>query len=140
MKATLDDPVFGPLTWDDETQTYSGSAEFRPGQMVSLEIIVHNADELRPREVAAFLNCAREQWRRLRRDDALFRRHAAGLFLKAWRKASRPAVEAATVEERLTLLTVEIDNAGITLLRYGAHALWPRKRFTVAIDGSDRLV
>ena len=140
MKATLHDRAFGTLTWDEDTETYSGSVDLRPGQVVQVQIIVRAADSMSPHELAAFLSAARGQLLRLRADDAAFRARAAALFEKALRKASRPAVDAGALAAALALAGFEADNGGITRLLYAADALWPRKRVSFYIDGGDRLV
>ena len=140
MKATLEDAVFGTLTWDEDAEMYSGEAEFRPGQRVAVQVVVNNADETSPRELKAFLSAARAQFQRLQADDAAFRDKAAGLFRKALQKAARPATDGAALNDALALAAIEIHNTGMTRLLYGAGSVWPKKRVSFFVDGSDRVV
>jgi hypothetical protein len=138
MKATLQDRVFDTLTWDEDTETYSGAIAFRAGQVVEVQLVVNNSDEMSSREFNAFMAAARAQWQRIQADDTAFRNRAVALFEKAIKKASRPTVDAAVLKKSLALAGVEIHNTGMTRLLYEAATVWPKKRVSFYIDGSDR--
>ena len=140
MKAILEDAVFGTLTWDEDAETYSGVAEFRSGQQIDLQVVVNNGDETSPRELKAFLSAARAQFQRLQADDKAFRERAANLFQKERQKAARAVVDNAKLNDVLMLAAIEIHSTGMTRLLYGAEPVWPKKRVSFFIDGSDRVV
>jgi hypothetical protein len=134
MKATLHDPAFGHLAWDEDAESYRGSVEFRPGSAADFTLIVHNAEEVRPREFAAFLAASRTHYQQLRQDDARFRRRAAGVVEKAILKKGASLPDAGSVSDHLRVHTIEMDNAGITVLYYDTAGLVPNKRAAVAFD------
>lgn len=132
MQDEIIDAALGRLVWDEDAETYRGAADFPTEKNVALNLVLHNADEVRPREFKSFLAAVRTHFESLRNNDSRYRTRAVETTARVLRKLEKP-VEEAKIAGRLRLHTLTMDNAGISVLYYDAGDLLPPKQRFIAV-------
>jgi hypothetical protein len=107
MPEPVDDPLFGPLQWDESLDWWVGSVDFLPGLRIDV-FIVHEYDGATAQEELAQ---ARRVFGRLKERELEYRRwSAAQLLWSRWNKHEPMTVDAIT--ELLRVATLEVSPDG----------------------------